>query len=102
MTEARIDLPPLPEPFVETDAKVRGEWAQCVLYTADQMREYARAAVLQERERCSKDAARYRWLKERNRDALAHIAYSVPEACVFAPAGVDDAIDAAIRASPSP
>jgi hypothetical protein len=89
MTEARIDLPPLPA--------LPASNAERVLWVR-----WATQAVLAERERCSKDAARYRWLKERNRDALAHIAYSVPEACVFAPAGVDDAIDAAIRASPSP
>lgn len=45
-------LPPLPEAWVECDAKVREEWAHQVLFTADQMRDYARAAIAAEREAC--------------------------------------------------
>lgn len=45
---ARADLPPLPAPESEVPG---GEWPE---YSERQMREYARAAVLAERERCAK------------------------------------------------
>jgi hypothetical protein len=46
----------------------------------------------------SVDAARYRWLKEKNEAALAHIAWRVPEACadeVNGKGGIDAIVDAA-------
>jgi hypothetical protein len=46
------DLPPLPVGAVYTRA-MGSVGASMYTYTADQMREYARAAVLAERERCA-------------------------------------------------
>jgi hypothetical protein len=42
----------LSESTLQSDEFERG-WTQAPLYTADQLREYARAAVLAERERCA-------------------------------------------------
>ena len=44
------ELPPLPEP-VDYGYREEGTWVQQLCFTHDQMKAYARAAVLAERER---------------------------------------------------
>jgi hypothetical protein len=44
------ELPPLPEPY-KTEPMEHAGWREVGIFTADQMRSYARLAVLQERER---------------------------------------------------
>jgi hypothetical protein len=67
-------LAELPEPFVETDAKVRGEWGHFKLFTADQMHSYALAAIQRERERCAKlcDSVAWSWDEQRELAKVAH------------------------------
>jgi hypothetical protein len=48
-----VELPPLPDEQL-LGAEVCGHVAEFSGYTADQMRDFARAAVLQERERCAR------------------------------------------------
>lgn len=66
-------------------------------YVMDKLEAAIRGAVAAERA----DAERYRWLKARNPDALAAVAWAYSEeARGFSAAQVDEAVDAAIRAAP--
>jgi hypothetical protein len=59
-------LPPLPEPAHDDGGDLYGR-PRTDYFTASQMRDYARAAILSERERALKDAGRYRWLRDKLR-----------------------------------
>jgi hypothetical protein len=93
----RMDAEELPE-LPTAEESINYGSGDVPVWDADQMREYARAAVLAERERAEHDAKRYRWLKEHSPQTLAGIAYGYsPESCVYLSTDPDGAIDAAIR-----
>lgn len=48
------EMPPMPEVFVETDAKVNGEWQHVSLFTDDQLLAYAIQYGEAVREACAK------------------------------------------------
>lgn len=88
------ELPELPLPtsipgFYDIEARKR-----CV-YTADQMRAYARAALSAGD---AVDAQRYRWLREQSDDDFAFAVVKNPHFDVYeSPEELDAAIDAAMR-----
>lgn len=63
MNNENIELPPLPEAKYDLASRSNGYSDAKILnwdgYSDDQMTEYARLAVLQERERCGKICDRY-------------------------------------------
>lgn len=101
------NLPPLPEPFTlcyEWDGPYgtrkfsaaahngRGPDRAVAIYTAAQVEEIRRAAILQERERWQQDALRYRWLRDRGARFLR-------EGDTFTDEEVDTAMNADARAA---
>lgn len=82
------NLPPLPIAAVDEHNLQGGR----LLYSRDQMQAYARAAILQERERWQQDALRYRWLRDRGARFLR-------EGDTFTDEEVDTAMNADARAA---
>jgi hypothetical protein len=78
------ELPELPEPDPMAD-----RWLSSHIYTADQMRAYARAA---QSAGDAVDAQRYRWLRDESYSDIWDFGGCYPRT------GLDAAIDAAIRA----
>lgn len=101
-----IELPPLPESDGEIEVAMAGRLVPIVVYRPSTVHDYARAAVLADRERRAQpappddalrqDAERYRWLRDANINTLPYDDHGIgPEF----PCGddLDAAVDSAMR-----